>query len=199
MCYKRRVTRFGCTFWKTWVKVLYSEGCGPFFSGFFTLFLRLLFSAIFKIWRENRPLKWCVYFTRCLPIAFTFWNNVVFMFVWTRSMLFWQPCRKFFSESPKKIIKLFFQKKLSSKSTRRNYLEKRFHPYKRHLQQNWWAENMLVLAGRLVVNVVELDSSWGTALVHTRLSKIDWVHICGQTSAVCPYACMVTELDFPNR
>ena len=33
--------------------------------------------------------------------------------------------------------------------------EKRFHPFKGHLQQNWWVENMPVVAGSLVVFIVE--------------------------------------------
>ena len=30
------------------------------------------------------------------------------------------------------------------------FFKKRFHPFKRHLNQNWLAENMLVVAGRFV-------------------------------------------------
>ena len=34
--------------------------------------------------------------------------------------------------------------------------KKRCHPSKRHFEQNWWAENMPVLAGRLVAHCVVL-------------------------------------------
>ena len=33
--------------------------------------------------------------------------------------------------------------------------KKRFHPFKRHLQQNWWVENMPVVAGRLAHLILE--------------------------------------------
>ena len=34
--------------------------------------------------------------------------------------------------------------------------KKRFHPFQRYLLQNWWAENMPVVAGRLVLNPLRI-------------------------------------------
>ena len=48
-------------------------------------------------------------FTDVLSCLKFFWNSK--MFVWTRRMQFWQPCRTFSAKSPKMNIKLsFFQK-----------------------------------------------------------------------------------------
>ena len=55
--------------------------------------------------------------------------------------------RKFLGQNPKKIIKLRF----STKSIpRKKFKKKRFRPFEKRIQQNRWAQNLLVPVGSLV-------------------------------------------------
>ena len=128
--------------------------------------------VIFQIWKENHPSN-RMFLNRYLPTAFMFLKDVVFTFVWNKFLKtlkcssghvkyslenpaenFLRKYIIFVAQSPKTITKLYFWQKmffLKSYSLQKQYFkEKRFHSFKRHLEQNWWAENMPELPDRLV-------------------------------------------------
>ena len=53
----------------------------------------------------------------------------------------------FFRLEVRQFVKL---QKLENMMKKQSILKKSFHPFKRHLQQNWKAEDMPVVAGHLV-------------------------------------------------
>ena len=101
------------------------------------------------------------FFTLCLPIAFTFPTDVRSRLEKKSKILkcssghvkciFDKPAENFLPKFRKQLLNyIFFKKNPQTVLLEETVLKKHFHLFKRHFQQNWSAEKMPLLIGRLV-------------------------------------------------